>query len=130
MKVVPVRMGTDQNLKPIEFLRQFQGNLMGCFGGKFLLRREGLDHMIVHSPRGFLVEPFGVHELPEGSVRYTVYPGNQVPLGHFIPGFVFLFAVLHGAVESAAGLGFPGWDELNARHRSSVCVAEYRTADC
>ena len=121
-------MGTDQNLKPIEFLRQFQGNLMGYFGGEFLLRREGLDHMIVHSPRGFAVEPFGIHEFLKGGIRHAVHPSDKVSSGCFIPGFMFLFAVLHGTVESAAGLGFPGGNELNNRHDSIFSESGCRTA--
>jgi hypothetical protein len=98
MEVVTIRMGTDQNLKPREFLRQFQGNFVGGFSGYFLLRGEGLYHVIVHPSPGLFVETFGVHELPVGGICHTVYSCYQVPLGYFVPGFVLLFTVLHGTM--------------------------------
>ena len=53
MEVVTVRVSADQHLESGEFLCQLQGDLVGGFGGEYLLRGEGLDHVIVHSSAPF-----------------------------------------------------------------------------
>ena len=98
MEVVTVRMGADQNLKSGELLRQLQGDFVGGFRSQFLLRGEGLYHMVVHPSPGLFVETLCVHKLPVSGTCYTVNPRYQMPHGCFIPGFLLPFAVLHGAI--------------------------------
>ena len=129
MEVVTVCVSADQYLESCELLSQLQGDLVGGFSGKNLLRGEGLDHVIVHSSLGFSVEPLGVHKLLIGSVGQAVHPGDQVPLGYLIPSFMFLLAVLHRAVQATAGLGFSCRDEFNNCHCSIFCESGCRTAD-
>lgn len=70
--VIPVRMGCHDDFKAGNLLRQLQGNLMGHLRGDWIVRVEGLHHVVVH-PSPVAVElPFGVHELLEGALGNAV----------------------------------------------------------
>ena len=70
--MLPVRMGSNEDLIAGDLLRQLQGNLMSHLRGDRIVRTEGLHHVIVHSSICASVLPLGSHEFQQGSLGYTV----------------------------------------------------------
>lgn len=125
--MLPVGVGGHHHLEALELLCQFQGNLMGCLGRQLLLRVERLDQLIELPSLRFFMEPLGIQELPEGSLRHTVHAGDQSP--SLVRSFILPAAVAEGSPQPAGGLGLGTADELNKRHRPTAFVSGSQTAD-
>lgn len=125
--MLPVGVGGHHHLEALELLCQFQGNLMGCLGCQLLLRMEGLDELIELPALRFFMEPLGIQELPEGSLRHAVHSGDQLPT--LVRRFTFPAAVAEGSPQPASSLGLCTADELNQRHRPTASVSESQPAD-
>ena len=126
MDMLPVGVGGNHNLEAGELFRQLQGNLMGGLGCQLLLRVERLDQLIELPSLRFFVEPFGVQELPEGSLRHTVYSGDQLPT--LVCSFILPAAIAEGSPQPTGSLGFGTANKLNQRHRPTAFVSESQTA--
>lgn len=125
MDMLPVGVGGHHHLEALELLCQFQGNLMGGLGCQLLLWVEGLDQLIELPSLRFFVEPLGVQELPEGSLRHTVHPCDQRPT--LVCRFTFPAAVAESSPQPASSLGLCTADELNQRHRPTAFVSGLQT---
>ena len=72
VQMLPVRMGSNEDLIAGDLLRQLQGDLMGHLRGDRIIRTEGLHHMVVHPSVRASVLPLGIHKFQQGSLGYTV----------------------------------------------------------
>lgn len=70
--VIPVGVGCHYDLKAGDLRCQLQGNFMCHLRGDRIVRAEGLNHVVVHSTLGAVVQALGVHEFLQGALRHTV----------------------------------------------------------
>ena len=60
--MLPVCMGSNEDLVTGDLFRQLQGNLMRLFRGDGIIGAEGLHHVVVHSSVRASMLPLGIHE--------------------------------------------------------------------
>lgn len=60
--VIPVGVGCHNDFKAGDLRCQLQGNFMCHLRGDRIVRVEGLNHVVVHSTLGAVVQALGVHE--------------------------------------------------------------------
>ena len=77
VQMLPVRMGSNDDLIAGDLLRQLQGNLMCHLRGDRVIGTEGLNHVVVHPSLGAVMQSLGVHEFLQGALRHTVDAGDQ-----------------------------------------------------
>ncbi len=118
VQMLPVRMGSNEDLIAGDLRCQLQGDLMGHLRGDRIIRTEGLHHMVVHPSVRASVLPLGIHKFQQGSLRHTVDPGNQGAA--LVRNFGWPAAVGDGTVQTANGLG------LSARRKFYDCHSYHR----
>ena len=123
--VVPVSVGCHYNLEAGDLLRQLQGNLMCHLRGDRIIGTEGLNHVVVHSTLGTMVQTLGVHEFLQCALRHTVDAGDQRPA---LVVYLSIFtAVVDDCVETAHCLGaftFYEMDDSYYFHRLAFRMSE------
>ena len=114
VQMLPVRMSSNDDLKAGDLLRQFQCDLMGHLRSDRFVRTEGLHHVVVHSPVRASILPLGIHKFQQGSLGYTVDPGNQgAPL---VRNLGWPAAVGDDTVQTTNGLGLLTFRKLHDCH--------------
>ena len=77
VQMLPVRMGSNNDLIAGDMLCQLQCDLMGHLRGDRIVRTEGLHHVVVHPSICAFILPLGIHKFQQGSLGHTVDPGDQ-----------------------------------------------------
>ena len=77
VQMLPVRMGSNNDLVSGDLLRQLQGDLVSHLRGDRIVRTEGLNHVVVHPSIHVSILPLGIHKFQQGSLGYTVDPRDQ-----------------------------------------------------
>ena len=76
VQMLPVCMGSNEDLVARDMLRQLQSDLMGHLRGDRIVGTEGLNHVVVHPSLGAVMQSLGVHEFLQGALRHTVDAGD------------------------------------------------------
>ena len=123
--LIPVSVGCHYNLEAGDLLRQLQGNLMCHLRGDRIIGTEGLNHVVVHSTLGTMVQTLGVHEFLQCALRHTVDAGDQRPA---LVVYLSIFtAVVDDRIETAHCLGaftFYEMDDSYYFHRLAFRMSE------
>ena len=125
--MLPVCMGSNEDLVTGDLFRQLQGNLMRLFRGDGIIGAEGLHHVVVHSSVRASMLPLGIHEFQQGSLRHTVDPGDQGAA--LVRHFGRSAAVGDGTVQTTNGLGlltFRKFYDCHTYHRFLLRMSDSR----
>ena len=123
----PVRMSSNDDLIAGDLLCQLQGDLMGHLRGDRIVRTEGLHHMVVHPSVRASILPLGIHKFQQGSLGYTVDPGDQGAA--LVCNLGRPAAVGDGTVQTANGLGllaFRKFHDCHSYHRFRLRMSDSR----
>ena len=131
VQMFPVCMGGNDDLVAGNLLCQFQGNLVGYLRGDRIVRTEGLDHVIVHPSIGASIQPLGIHKFQQGSLGYTVDPGDQGAT--FVCNLLRQTAVGDDTMQTTDGLGllaFRKFNDCHDYHRFRLRMSDSRELTC
>lgn len=116
MDVFPVCVGADQNFIPLIVLSQFQRRRMSGDRVDRLAFWEALHHMVEQHAVGFVMQPFGGHEVRVDRFQLAVDACDQ-PLPIEL-GFLVLHGVPHHSSHASSGLAPLVVSEADNRHFS------------
>ena len=129
--MISVRMSCHYDFEARNLFRQLQGDLMCLLRGNWIIRTEGLNHVIVHPSLRAVVQALGVHEFLQGALRHTVDAGDQRPA--MIVHLGILTAVVDDCVETTYGLSafaFYEMDDGHYCHRLAFRMSESKEPTC
>ena len=127
MDMISVRVGCDYDFEARDLLRQLQSDLVSHLRGDRIIRTEGLDHVIVHPSIGASIQPLGIHKFQQGSLGYTVDPGDQGAT--FVCNLPRQAAVGDDTVQSTNSLGlltFRKFYDCHDYHRFRLRMSDSR----
>ena len=125
--MLSVRMGSNDDLIAGDLFRQLQSDLVCLLRGDRIVRTEGLNHVVVHSSVHSSVLPLGIHKFQQGSLGYTVDPGDQGAA--LICNFGWPAAVGNGTMQTTNGLGlltFRKFHDCHSHHRFRLRMSDSR----
>ena len=114
VQMLPVCMGSNDDLIAGDLLRQLQSDLMGYLRGDRIVRTEGLYHVVVHSSVRASILPLGIHKFQQGSLGHTVDPRDQGAA--LVRNLGRPAAVGDGTVQTSNGLGLLTFRKLHDCH--------------
>ena len=127
VNVISIRMSCHYDFKARNLFRQLQRNLMGHLRCDRIVRTEGLHHVVVHPSVCASILPFGIHEFQQGSLGYTVDPGDQGAA--LVRNLGRPAAVGDGTVQTTNGLGlltFRKFHDCHSYHRFRLRMSDSR----
>ena len=127
VQMLPVRMGSNDDLIARDMLCQLQGNLMGHLRGDRIVGTEGLHHVVVHPSVRASILPFGIHKFQQGGLGYTVDPRDQGAA--LMRNLGRPAAVGDGTVQTTNGLGlfaFRKFHDCHNYHRFRLRMSDSR----
>ena len=131
VQMLPVCMGGNDNLIAGDMLCQLQGDLVSHLRGDRIVRTEGLDLVEVHSSLGASIQPLGLQAFQQGSLGYTVDPGNQGAT--FVCNLPRQTAVGDDTVQTTNGLrllAFRKFNDCHDYHRFRLRISDSRELTC
>ena len=127
VQMLPVRMGGNDDLIAGDVLRQLQSDLMCHLRGNRIVGTEGLHHVVVHPSVRASILPLGIHKFQQGSLGYTVDPGDQGAA--MVRDLGWPAAVGDGTVQTSNSLGlltFRKFHDCHNYHRFRLRISDSR----
>ena len=127
VQMLPVRMGSNDDLIAGDMLCQLQSDLMCHLRCDRIVRTEGLHHVVVHSSVRVSVLPLGIHKFQQGCLGHTVDPGDQGAA--LVCNFGGPAAVGDSTVQTTNGLGlfaFRKFHDCHNYHRFRLRMSDSR----
>ena len=127
VQMLPVRMGGNDDLIAGDVLCQLQGDLMCHLRGDWIVGTEGLHHVVVHPSVRASILPLGIHKFQQGSLGYTVDPGDQGAA--MVRDLGWPAAVGDDTVQTSNGLGlltFRKFHDCHNYHRFRLRMSDSR----
>ena len=131
VQMLPVCMGGNDDLIAGDMLCQLQGDLVSHLRGDWIVRTEGLDHVIVHPSIGTSIQPLGIHKFQQSSLGHTVDPRDQGAT--FVCNLPRQTAVGDGTVQTTNGLrsfAFRKFHDCHDYHRFRFRMSESKELTC
>ena len=127
VQMLPVRMGSNDDLIAGDLRCQLQGDLMCHLRGDRIIGTEGLHHVVVHSSVRASILPLGIHKFQQGGLGHTVDSRDQGAA--LVRNLGWSAAVGDGTVQTTDGLGlfaFRKFHDCHNYHRFRLRISDSR----